>query len=288
MHLVVSPDEKYAEHAAVMLASVFASLAEPRGMTVWVVANGLGARSRGLLARVVEDGGGKVEFLAVDVARLKDAPVSGHFSSAGYYRLLVFPHLPADVERFLYLDSDLVVEDDIGPLFEVDLEGKVLAAVGNFCQWHEQIGLAPDTRYFNSGVLMIDRRRWETERVSERALAMIAEKGGALRFWDQDALNSVIAGRWTSFAPAWNQQHYFPELDTGLPGYEAGAWQEALERPRLIHFTGGLKPWHAKSRHPFRARYHHYRRRAGLSPLWSRPSHLAEAWRRIWRGWGRS
>jgi lipopolysaccharide biosynthesis glycosyltransferase len=112
-------------------------------------------------------------------------------------------------------------------------------------------------------------------------LAVVVEKQGALRYWDQDAINSVIAGRWTALPPAWNQQHYFQEIEPASLGYEPEAWQRALEQPSIVHFTGGSKPWHAKNQHPFRARYHHYRRRIGLSPLWLRPSHLAEMLRKV-------
>lgn len=283
MHLLLCPDGNYAEHAAVVLASVLANVSEPRRLKVWIVANELDAQSRGLLARVVRRGGGQIEFLWVDAARLNDAPVGGHISRASYYRLLAPVCLPAEVDRFLYLDSDLVVEDDIAPLFAIDLADNVLAAVANPCTWHGQLGLPAGTHYFNAGVLMIDRRRWEDACVSERVLAIIAEKAASLRYHDQDALNCVITGRWTKFAPAWNQQHYFPLLDPAALGYGHAEWKRALDQPSLIHFTGGSKPWHAKNRHPFRSRYRHYRRRAGLPPLWLRPSHMAEVLRKVFR-----
>ncbi len=283
MHLVLCPDENYAEHAAVVLASVFANISDPGRLKIWMVANELSARSRALLVRVVGQGGGQIEFLTIDTARLGAAPVGGHVSLAGYYRLLVPANLPSVVERFLYLDSDLIVEDDIAPLFAVDLGDNVLAAVANPCSRHAQLGLRADAPYFNSGVLVIDRRRWLAGNVSERALAVIAEKPDVLRYWDQDALNCVIAGCWTPLEPAWNQQHYFIRIEPGVLDYEPEAWRRALEHPRIIHFSGVKKPWHAKTRHPFRARYHHYRRRAGLPPLWLRPAHLIEALRSMCR-----
>lgn len=283
MHLVLCPDDAYAEHAAVAIASVFAHVSEPHRLQVWIVANGLGTRSRGLLARVVRHGGGQIGFLSVDTDRLKGAPFGAHITLASYYRLLAPDHLPPEVERFLYLDSDLVAEDDIAPLFAVDLAGHVLAAVGNSFTWHEQLGLPANMPYFNAGVLMIDRRRWQTGQVTDRVLAVVAEKRESLRYWDQDAINLALAGRWTPLEPSWNQQHYFPKITHEALGCEPGAWQRALERPRLVHFTGSSKPWHPKNRHPFRARYHHYRRRAGLPPLWLRPAHLAETLRTVFR-----
>ena len=203
---------------------------------------------------------------------------------ASYYRLFASEYLPSEVERFLYLDADLVAETDISPLFDTDLAGNVLAAVANTCTWREQIGLPEGTPYFNSGVLLIDRRRWEAEHISERVLKVVEEKRGCLRYWDQDAINMVLAGRWTRLGPGWNHQHYFPLADPVEMGFEPAALKRALERPDIVHFTGSQKPWHAKDRHPFRARYRHYRRRAGLPPLWLRPSHFKEALRTLLRG----
>lgn len=284
MHLVLCPDDAYAEHAAVALASVLANVAQPRRVKAWIVANDLSARSRAVLERVAARFGGRIAFPAIDAARLRGVPLGAHITLASYYRLLAPAHLPPEVERFLYLDSDLVAEADISPLFDVDLAGGVLAAVANSCTWHGQIGLPAGAPYFNAGVLMVDRRRWEAERVSERVLAVIAEKRESLRYWDQDAINLVFAGRWTRLDPRWNQQHYFPFIQPAALGFEPAAMKRALDDPFIVHFTGGSKPWHAKDRHPFRARYRHYRRRAGLPPLWLRPSHFKEAFRTLLRG----
>lgn len=281
MHLVLCPDDAYAEHAAVTLASVFANSARPELLCVWIVSRGLGSRYRRLLERVVRRGGGRITVVEIDTARVRGAPCGEHISLASYYRLLAPGSLPDEVDRFLYLDSDVVVEADLLPLVEIDLGGNVLAAVFNPCARHGQLGLPEGTPYFNAGVLLVDRRRWEAERVTERVLAVIAERPTALRYWDQDALNIVLAGHWTALEPCWNQQHHFPALKPESLGYEPEVWRRALERPAIIHFTSGSKPWNARNRHPFRSRYRHYRRRVGLPPLWLRPSHLAEALRRL-------
>lgn len=93
--------------------------------------------------------------------------------------------IPADVKRVIYLDSDLVVVDDIGKLWQVDLEGKILAAP-EYCRanltkyftgefWSDRV-LAKKFEgrracYFNTGVMVMDVEKWRrggyTERVEE-------------------------------------------------------------------------------------------------------------------------
>jgi lipopolysaccharide biosynthesis glycosyltransferase len=117
-------------------------------------------------------------------------------------------------------------------------------------------------------VLVVDLERWRTERVAERALACLREQSEHVLWWDQYALNVVLAGQWNELDPRWNQ---------GVNAYNFPTWREspfeekafhALRRdPWIVHFTSHDKPWHYFCRHPFRGEY------------------LAEVDRTTWRGW---
>ena len=80
----------------------------------------------------------------------------GHITQAMYYRYLFAEMLPKSVKRLIYLDADIICKDDILPLWQTDLQGRVLGAVRD---WGEakscgRIGLK-NGRYFNSGVLLM-------------------------------------------------------------------------------------------------------------------------------------
>ena len=77
-----------------------------------------------------------------------------HISSAAYARYFI-PQFVAE-ERVLYLDSDLVVNRDLQPLFDIPLEGKLVAAVGDAGGYG-----------FNSGVLLIDNRAWKERQLHQ-------------------------------------------------------------------------------------------------------------------------
>src|SRR5262249_15349598 len=54
-----------------------------------------------------------------------------------------------------------------------------------------------------------------------------------LRQYDQDALNAVLAGRFKQLDRSWNTQPRIRNaLGIALP-----------DRPRIVHFSGRLKPW---------------------------------------------
>src|SRR5690606_7118730 len=56
-------------------------------------------------------------------------PENKRLSNIVYARLMLDRLVGPGVERILYLDCDMLVRDDVGALFDLDLEGKAIAAV---------------------------------------------------------------------------------------------------------------------------------------------------------------
>ena len=93
------------------------------------------------------------------------------------------------------------------------------------------------TDYFNAGVLLIDLPRWREERISERAYAYLTAHPEA-PLGDQDGLNFACDGLWKKLDPRWNFQKHFEEQIASLT---------AAERPAIVHFVTGQKPWLPRS-----------------------------------------
>ena len=169
--------------------------------------------------------------------------VFGAVSKIIFARFLIPRLFPETVSRVLYLDADLLVFGDLGALWEVDLEGAVVGAVLDALDLPLKQG-APGLdgmprvhHYFNSGVLLIDLPRWREERISERALEYLTRHPRS-PFPDQDALNVACDGLWKRLDPRWNfQNHYKTRIaDMG-----------SAERPAIVHFVTGVKPWKPSS-----------------------------------------
>ena len=62
-----------------------------------------------------------------DIARRM--PENKRLSNIVYARLMIDRLVGPDVDRVLYLDCDMLVREDIGFLFDLDLEGNSIAAV---------------------------------------------------------------------------------------------------------------------------------------------------------------
>ncbi|MBV1855317.1 glycosyltransferase family 8 protein [Catellatospora tritici] len=261
MDIAFAFDEGYAGHARVALESVLDSH-DRDDITFWLLTTDTVAKEQEQSLRRQLAGRGRLHLLTTGDA-FRALPVAEHESltylSPGMYLRLLLPDLVDGPGRLLYLDSDVQVCGELGPLWQLPLADAPLAAVRDaftdrFDMWGGIPGAGPqhpgDAPYFNSGVLLINMDRWRELRVTERCLAYLAEYGGSLRFPDQDALNLVAFEQWLRLPPRWNHMCSYL-LEPMTPG------QRAAQDVRVMHFAGPRKPWTEGFRPGFRHARHH-------------------------------
>ena len=267
MNIVCTIDERYVQHCGVMLCSLFTN--SPRSQfNIYLLTDGLRKASARRLVTVCSTFGQALVIKQVDVSLLRSARVSPdeHVSLATYYRILIPRLLPADVDKALFLDSDLIVRREIAEFYDQSLENATHAAIPGALSEDDIKRLAmPDgSLYFNAGVLLLNLKLWRAENVSQRILDYMNAHPGNLRWWDQDALNAVLHSRWRACPPKWNAQSIFfsNHPATGL-GVTHVDYEEAVTNPCIVHFTGShaCKPWLCGCTHPFKHEYYNYLRR---------------------------
>lgn len=184
-----------------------------------------------------------IRWMPVDLSPFTAFSTLPHISSTTYARFLIPMILPEEISRALYLDADVLVLEDLGPLCDLDLDGATVGAVlDERVTAHLQTGsttlagfpLPRVQSYFNAGVLLIDVPRWRRERVAEKAVGYLNRCPHSL-YSDQDALNFACDGAWKRLDCRWN---YF-QIDLKKPLADLN--QD--EHPGIVHFQGGSKPW---------------------------------------------
>lgn len=177
----------------------------------------------------------KIDFLIYEIedSEVEDLKVSSHISSAAYYRLLAPKILPQDLNKILYLDSDLIVNGSILELYNYDISNYLVAARGGkVITTKKRLELNNDY-YFNSGVMLINLESWRNLKIGHKCIDFIRNYPQMIKFWDQDALNKVIDGQFLNVDPKWNS---LVDLAKGK--------SQANDQSIIVHFTGTLKPWH--------------------------------------------
>jgi lipopolysaccharide biosynthesis glycosyltransferase len=273
IHVVNAANEPYVPHTAAMLHSLFATNPGETFAVHFVHAAGFGAEHAQRLANLCARHGASFTATAVAPERLGGLPIAGHFPQEAWYRVLL-PQLLPQLERALWLDSDVLVRAPIRELWQLDLGGLPLAACPNavlytFAGMIGELGVADRHRYFNSGVMLLNLRQMREEN-SEAALRAAAKQHASrIRFADQDVLNVVYHARYRRLPLAWNViAHAHVNVPETIRVHGLDEYREAMARPRIVHFTGltAMKPWFHRCSHPQREEYLRHRALAGWPP----------------------
>ena len=277
--VVTGADDDFALPMAVTLYSTLVNLERGRSVALYIMDGGISDRNRRRLIQTLKapDIRAQITWLTPDLMRLEDLPVAGWLAPATYLRLFIPDLLPSDCDRALYLDSDLVVEGDVGHLWEQDLRDVRAYGVPNYSSpivaWKREavsmfrsFGLSPETPFCNAGVLLLNLKRWREEQLAQQALDLA--RRFALPESDQDAINIAVAGQWGVLDARWNVQlsaiqRYGRFLTSSLSLSEQDAAQACAalqERAYILHFTSVNKPWRFACQQPSRTRFFHYLR----------------------------
>lgn len=167
----------------------------------------------------------------IDDRHFQGLPTKRYLPIPTYFRFILPKVVNAD--RVLYLDSDIICLKSIMPLVELDLEDNITATVTDIRYTATTRSKALHTaRYFNAGVLLIDIKKWNQNKISEQALEMLFETPDHFEFLDQDALNVLLDGKSKFINKNWN----YILLEKNRNGSH-----DAI----LLHCAANPKPWTA-------------------------------------------
>lgn len=184
-----------------------------------------------------------------------------HFQKSNYYRLFAADFINAD--KCLYLDADLIVTDALDSLFEIELGEHFLAAVENpGFKRHKALGMSSNSKYFNSGVMLINLRKWRELDVRSAVIDFVKEKAEVIKFVDQCGLNSVVDGNWLELDCTFNFQSSMMPIGPAKNS-------DAMKNCKIIHFTGSSKPWQMHSKHSHKQVYWEYRNKTPYRTIFS-------------------
>jgi lipopolysaccharide biosynthesis glycosyltransferase len=242
LHLACAADSANALPLAAMLRSVAAHLDPESTLRVHAVGDRLSAEQRRRVELSIADRAA-IEWVDPHALGTQRLPSWGRMPPTVYQKLLLADWLPPEIDRALWLDCDLVVLADLAQLWRHPLGDAIVGAVADelvaslgarfgVCA-HRELGLDPRDRYFNAGVLLVDLPRWRAARVSARCFDYLERHRDRLTFWDQEALNAVLAGAWKELGRDWNRNASLRRLE-----------RPASRTPdRIVHYCGRLKPW---------------------------------------------
>lgn len=266
INLLFAVDDKFADHMLVTLYSIAQNAPAENTYDVYVLQD-QSLQQAAHLTTTLARWHMTYRPVLVDDTVFNDAPVSDRYPKSIYYRLLASELLPADLDKVLYLDADILVINDLTPLYQLDLTGQLYAAAMhsdflNLTGTLNQFRLDTTTpHYFNSGVLLINLAQARRQVKPAEIFNVIREHKNVLILPGQDVLNKLYAK--DTYPVADVLYNYDVRKDLVYQTASQGKWtlDWVVDHTVCLHFCGTKKPWQPTATDKYALLYKHYQHR---------------------------
>ena len=179
-----------------------------------------------------------IEFLKIDIKKAFDNfQVPPNLNLSTYSRLLI-PSLKKELNKVLYIDTDVVVLKDISNLYNTDLENYTLGAVWDKSRvlyntdTKDLMDLSDNYKYFNAGVLVIDIEKWNKTDVTSELFKIAKQYESKIKHADETLLNKYFDNNYKVIDIKYNYLDY-----------------DVVNSPNseiiIRHFATPMKPWNS-------------------------------------------
>lgn len=246
LNILVTLDSNYLHQLNVMLTSLLDS--EPEGyVRVFLLSRGEMTEEQLANTRRVLAGRGGLCPITIREEQLQGAPTTDRYPLEIYYRIFAAKYLPRELDRVLYLDPDLVINQSIRYLYRLPMGTAFFAAashIGNLLHMVNELRLDMDetSPYINSGVMLMNLRQLRREQDYGQVFEYIEAHKNRLILPDQDIISGLYGGRIIPL-DAWRYN-----MTERLFAFhrQAGDRMEldfVRENCAIIHYCGRNKPW---------------------------------------------
>lgn len=296
-HVVYASDDRFAEIMGVSLVSLYENSRDMDEIAVYILDSGITDSNKKKLLSVCKAYQRKnaVFIPAENISdKLSMVVAADRGSLSQYARLFVSSDLPDDLDRVLYLDCDVIVNQSIRELWNLNLQGKTVGVLMDaFSKYYRKnIDLYENDIMFNSGVMLIDLDKWKKDRIEEKVLKFVAAKKGKIQQGDQGALNAVLSRDAYCFEPRFNSVTIFYDFTykemmiyrKPPKFYTEEQVRRAVDEPVIIHYTTSFlskRPWMKDCKHKYAGKWLKYKE---MSPWKNEP--LWEDNHSRWKQWG--
>ena len=240
VRLFFTVDDNYISFLSTTIASIVAHASNEYKYKITIIHDGLSSESKKIIKKYEENENISISFFNVFVkvnALSIKLDVRDYYTITTYYRLFL-PNLFPTLKKGLYLDSDIVLCDDVAKLYFTDLGDNLVGAVpdasvqlfSEFSNYVEKVLEVNHAKYFNAGVLLMNFKKLREFNLEKKFISLIKKVTFKVA-QDQDVLNYLCKDRVTYVDKEWNV------MPLG----------EKLDKPYLIHYNLMFKPWNLKN-----------------------------------------
>lgn len=260
--IVMAADDGYIQNSAATMASVLLNCDATSRFRFHILDGGISQEKKDRLANLKKVR--PFELFFYDMTRFDWSVFPNnrdYITLATFYRLALLEILPHDIDRALYLDGDMIVEQDLKELWDIDLQDNIVAAVEDEESYTNSKRLGLSGNYFNAGVLLLDLKKLRKRNLFKESIEYLKKNRYRVIYQDQDILNALFDGKCKFVSLKWNVNSGM-YCSRDLKHYYSDDYADMIKmKPSIIHFSGKhAKPWLLFTIHPLADEYWKYLR----------------------------
>lgn len=274
IHIALASDDNFAVHMGTLICSLQENNHDMI-ITYHIMDNGLSETNKNEIIKLIERGGNSYHFY--DFINFEEAvgydSKENDWPMATFSRIYLPPILKEKIDRLLYLDVDMLCMGDLSEIYNISLDGCIVAGVQDFASAAARAAnnIPYQQKYINAGFLLIDVPKWLDFGATNKIHAYVSERKGRVEQCDQGAINAVLGReakivhpKYNAMTPLFFVSSNYIKAMYGIPEYYSESEiRQAKSEPIIIHFLkfGGLvnRPWVARCTHPMKDYYFKYR-----------------------------
>jgi lipopolysaccharide biosynthesis glycosyltransferase len=216
--IVVASDDHYAVLVAPLIKSIEVNHHTQEKIDFYIIDDGISLKNRQKLQATTNPDMTTLHWIKsseVIPAGVKIPVDNTAFPFTTYFRLFAPYVIPPEVSKVIYLDVDMIVVEDIAKLWHTDIQDHLFAAVQDWQEtvskhsWggipnYQELGIPPQTKYFNAGLLLINTRKWRENGVVHQVIKCLEDNKKHVNYADQYGLNVALYDQWQVLDKNWN------------------------------------------------------------------------------------
>lgn len=268
LNILYQSDDNYAIFMGVSITSLLKNCPHLH-LNIYVIDIGISEDNKIKLRNLVENYHQKIIYLDASplIEYIHTTPIGQYIgfrkNTNSFCKLFFADLLNMDIEEILYIDCDTIIVNDLSGILDIDMSNYSVGMVQDSLisvEMKQILHFGRMDKYYNSGVILFNIKRWKECNCAERILAHASE-GFVYGTVDQDYLNVVLKNEIKTLNIKYNFQlpHFtfsiktFSRVFRENPSYYSETEIEnGLKNPVIIHFLRfcGESPWHKNSIHP--------------------------------------
>lgn len=232
-------NEGYVPYACVTIKSIMDNANADDEIVIHVVSDYLSNDSLEFLKQW------NVVFHIINDDSIFDGIDSSVWSVYTLYRLFLPKYLETDIHKVLYLDCDVIVNDNLNELFEMDMRDRAIAGCIDPQTYSEEVfarlNYGVEKKYICAGVLLMNLDYWRENDLTDKVVEYMKSNPDKIAFLEQDALNFLCSENKIILPAEYGVQCSFLRDNRFLVEH-IDSIESIVNNPKIVHYAG-YAPW---------------------------------------------